>query len=121
MRPSNNQENKIPSDTYWRVQLALKRRGKIFLTLLRTLLTMRQESCESSFWEVIDLFVLLTWTSLEASWILVLQLLVFLIFTLDAVDLFCWYKQKKWLLWIMATVQAAKNHGDELGLMWFLR
>ena len=120
MRPSNNQENEIPSDKYWRVQLALKMRGIIFLTLLRTLLTMRQESCAFSFWEAIDSFVLLTWTSLEASWILLLQLLVFLIFTLDAVDLFCWYKQKKWLL-EMTAVQAAKNHGDELGLMWFLR
>ena len=29
------------------------------------------------------------------------------------VDSFCWYKEKKWFLWVMVAAQAAKNHGNK--------
>ena len=180
MRPSNNLENKTPSDTYWRVQLVcvkvqattsleppleynqkqmllmnqgllwplltilgvteilcsfrlvpegktgkeipepsileflekfsasnfalsdaedntcglLNTRGIADLSFLRTLLAICQKFQEASFWEVIDSFDLLAYTSLAASRTLS-QLLACLNFPLDPEDLFCWYKQKK--------------------------
>ena len=41
----------------------------------------------------------------------------FLNFTLDAEDLFCWFKRKKWFLWATSAVQAAEENGDEEGLI----
>ena len=57
---------------------------------------------------------------MTASRTLLQRLLACLNFTLDSEDLFCWYKRKKWLLWIMAAAQAAENHGDKWGLTWYL-
>ena len=45
----------------------LNRGGIADLPLLRTLLAIRQKSRESSFWEVMDSFVLLAYASLTAS------------------------------------------------------
>ena len=45
----------------------LNRGGMADLPLLKTLLAIRQKSQESSFWEVIDSFSLLTYSSLAAS------------------------------------------------------
>ena len=45
----------------------LNRRGITDLPLLRTLLAIHQKSQEPSFWEVMDLFVLLAYASLAAS------------------------------------------------------
>ena len=100
---------------------SLNRRGIAELPLLKTLLAIRQKSREPSFWEVMDSFVLLAYASLAASRTLLQQLLACLNFTLDSEDLFCWYKWKKWFLWTMAPSQAAKHHGDESGLTWYLR
>ena len=44
----------------------LNRGGIADLPLLRTLLAIRQWSCEPSFWEVMDSFVLLAYVSLPA-------------------------------------------------------
>ena len=46
---------------------SLNRGGIADLPLLRTLSSICQKSLESSFWEVIDYFVLLAYASLEAS------------------------------------------------------
>ena len=53
----------------------LNRGGIADLPLLRTLLAIRQKSREPSFWEVMDSFVLLAYTSLAASRTLLQQLL----------------------------------------------
>ena len=73
----------------------LNRGGIADLTLLRTLLAIRQKSREPSFWEVMDSFVLVACASLAASRTLLQQLLACLNFTLYSEDLFCWCKQKK--------------------------
>ena len=73
----------------------LNRGGIADLSLLRTLLAIRQKSREPSFWEVMDSFVLLAYASLATSRTLLQRLLACLNFTLDSEDLFCWYKQKK--------------------------
>ena len=71
-------------------------RGSIAdLPLLRTLLAIRQKSRESSFWEVMDSFVLLAYASSAASRTLLQRLLACLNFTLEAEDLSFWYKRKK--------------------------
>ena len=90
----------------------VNRGGIADLALLRALLAIWQKSWESSFREVMDFFVLLAYTNLAASITLFTQLLVFLNFTSDSEDLFCWYKQKKWFLWTMAAAQVAENQGD---------
>ena len=69
----------------------LTRGGIADLPLLRTL-AIRQKSREPSFWEVIDSFVLVAYTSLAASRTLLQRLLACLNFTLDSEDLFCCYK-----------------------------
>ena len=66
-----------------------------------------------------DSFVLVADASLVVLRTLLQQLLACLNFTLDSEDLFCWYKWKKWFLWIMATPLAAENQGDERGLTWY--
>ena len=66
-------------------------------------------------------FVLVAYASLAVSKTLLQQLLVCLNFTLDSEDLFFWHKGKKWFLWAMTVAKAAENHGDEWGLMWYLR
>ena len=71
------------------------RGGIADLSLLRTLLAIRQKSRESSFWEVMDSFVLVAYASLAPSRTLFQRLLACLNFTLDSEDLFCWYKRKK--------------------------
>ena len=81
--------------------------------LLRTLLAVCQKPWEPNFWEVIDLFVLVAYASLAASWALLQGLLACPNFTLNSEDLFCWYKQEKQFLWTMVAAQAAKNHGNE--------
>ena len=63
-----------------------------------------------------DSFVLIAYVSFTASRTLLQWLLACLKFTLDSEDLFCWYKQKKWLLQTRAAAQAAENHGNEWGL-----
>ena len=73
----------------------MSRGGIADLPLLRTLLTISQKSQEPSFWEVMDFFVLVAYSSLAASRTLLQRLLTYLNFTLDSEDLFCWYKQKK--------------------------
>ena len=70
----------------------LNRGGIADLPLLRTLLAIRQNSQEPSFWEVMDTFVLVAYASLAASRTLLQQLLACLNFTLDSEDLFYWYK-----------------------------
>ena len=97
------------------------REGIADLPLLRTLLATCQKSWEPSFWEVMESFVLVAYASLAASRTLLQRLLACLNFTLDSEDLFCWYKRKKWFLWTMAAAQAAENHGDQWGLIWYLR
>ena len=77
---------------------SLNRGGKADLLLLRTLLAICQKYQEPSFWEMMNCFVLLAYTSLPASRTLLQRLLVWLNFTLDSEDLLCWYKWKKWLL-----------------------
>ena len=65
------------------------------LPLLKTLLAILQKYQDSSFWELMDFFVLLAYTSLAALRTLLQQLLACLNFTLDSEDLFCMYKLKK--------------------------
>ena len=65
------------------------------LPLLRALLAIRQKSRESSFWEVIESFVLVAYACFAALRTLLQRLLACLNFTLDSEDLFCWYKRKK--------------------------
>ena len=91
----------------------LNRGGIADLLLLRTLLAIRQKSRQSSFWEVMDSFVLLAYASLAASRTLLQRLLACLIFTLDSEDLSFWYKRKNRFLRTMTAAQAAENHGDE--------
>ena len=107
------QNNFALSDAEDNTSGVLNREGIADSPLLRTLLAIRQMSQEPSFWEVIESFALLPYVSLAALRTLLQQLLACLNFTLDSEDLFCWYKQKKWFLWIMAAAQAAENHGDE--------
>ena len=57
------------------------------LPLLRTLLTIRQNSGEQSFWEVMNSFVLLAYASLAASRTLLQPLLACLNFPLESEDL----------------------------------
>ena len=73
---------------------SLNRGGIADLPLLRTLLTIRQNSRERSYWEVMDAFVLLAYENLAASRTLLQRLLACLNFTLDSEDLSFWYKQK---------------------------
>ena len=42
-------------------------------------------------------------------------------FTLDAEDLFFWYKRKKWILWVIAAAQTAETDGDGLDLIFTVR
>ena len=71
-------------------------RGEIAdLSLLRTLLAMRQKSREPSFWELMGSFVLVAYARLTASRTLLQRLIACLNLTLDSEDLFCWYKRKK--------------------------
>ena len=88
---------------------------------LRTLLAIRQEFRELSFWEVMHSFVLLAYSSLAASRTRLQRVLACLNFTLGSEDLFCWYKRKTWFLWTMAAAQAAENHGDDRGLVRYFR
>ena len=73
----------------------LNRGGIADFHLLRTLLAIRQKSRESSFWEVMDSFVLLAYASLAASKTLLQRLLACLNFTLESEDFSLWYKRKK--------------------------
>ena len=71
---------------------SLNRGGIADLPLFRTLLAICQMPQEPGFWEVMDSFVLLTYTSLAASRTLLQQLLPYLNFTVDSEDLFGLYK-----------------------------
>ena len=64
----------------------LNRGGIADLPLLRTLLAIRQNSREPSFWEVIDPFVLLAYASLASSRTLLQRLLTCLNFTSESED-----------------------------------
>ena len=79
------------SDTEGNISGPLNRRGMADLLLLRTL-AICQKSREPSFQEVMNSFVLLAYTSLTASRILLQQLLACLNFTLESEDLSFWYK-----------------------------
>ena len=95
-------------------------RGDIVdLPLLRTLLAIRQNYREPSFWEVMEPFVSLIYASLVASRTLLQWLLTSLSFTLDSEDLCFWYKRKQWFLWTMAAAKAAENHEDEWDSTWY--
>ena len=58
------------------------------------LLSICKKLQEQDFWEVMDSFVLLACTSVEAFRMLLERLLACLNLSLDSEDLFCWYKQK---------------------------
>ena len=90
----------------------MNRGGIADLTLLRTLLAIRQKSQEPSFWEVMDSFVLLAYASLAASRTLLQQLLACLNLTLDSEDLFCCYK-KIVIPMNHGSSKNAENYGDE--------
>ena len=60
------------------------------LPLLRRLLAICQKSQESSFWEVMDFFVVVAYVSLAVSRTFIQRLLASLNFTLDSEDLLCW-------------------------------
>ena len=64
----------------------LNRGGTVDLFLLRILLAICQKSQEPSFWELMDSFVLLAYTSLTASRTLLQQLLACLNFTFETED-----------------------------------
>ena len=68
----------------------LNREGIVDITLLRTLLAIRQKSWERSYWEVMDSFVLVAYASLAVWRTHLQQLLAFVNFTLDSEDLFFW-------------------------------
>ena len=70
------------------------RGGIAYLPLLRTLLAIRLKSRGSSYWEVMDSFVLLAYASLAASRTLLQWLLACLKFTLEAKDSSFWYKKE---------------------------
>ena len=59
------------------------------LTVLGTLLTIRQKYREPSFWKVMDSFILVAYASSAASRTLLQRLLACLNFTLDSEDLLC--------------------------------
>ena len=70
----------------------LSNRGGIAdLPLLITLLAICQNSWESSFWKVMESFVLLAYASLAASSTLLRQLLACLNFTLESENFSLWY------------------------------
>ena len=71
-------------------------------------------------WGTWGTLVLLACSSLATSRTRLQWLLTCLNFTLDSKDLFFRYKQKKWILWNMAAIQAAKSHGYEWGLTWYI-
>ena len=96
------------------------RTGIADLPLLRTLLKIHQKSQKPSLWEVMD-SCFSNNATLESSITLLQWFLACLNFTLDLEHLFSWYKRKRWFLWTMTTAKAAENHGDEWGLMWYLR
>ena len=68
----------------------LNRGDIVDLPLSRTLLAISQKSQEPSFWEVMDSFVLLAYSSLAASRTLSQQLLACLNFTFESEDLSFW-------------------------------
>ena len=70
----------------------LNKGGIADLSLLRTLLAIRQKSLKPSFWEVMDSLVLLPHANLAVSRSLLQQLLARLNFTLDSEDLSSWCK-----------------------------
>ena len=107
--------NFVLSDAEDNTSWPLNRGGIGDLTLLRTLLTIHQNSREPIFLESNGLFCFISISSLAASRTLLQQLLTCLNFTLDSENLSFWCKQKRWFLWTMAAAQAAKNHGDEWG------
>ena len=73
----------------------LNRGGIADLPLLRTLLEIRRKSRDSSFWKVMDSFVLVAYASLAASRTLLQRSVTCLNFTLDSENLFCCYKRKR--------------------------
>ena len=72
--------NFVFSDVEDSTSVPLNRGGMANLTLLRILLSIRKMSRDSSFWELMDSFVLLAYTSLAASRTLLQRLLDFLYF-----------------------------------------
>ena len=70
----------------------LNRGGKAVLSLLETLLAIRQKSREQNWWELMDSFVLLAYASLVASRTLLQQLLACLNCTLESEGLSFWCK-----------------------------
>ena len=82
------------SDAEEKTSRLLNRGGIPGLSLLRTLLAIRQKSREPSFWEVMDSFVLLAYASLAASGTLLQRLLACLNFTLESEDFSLWCNEK---------------------------
>ena len=96
------------SDTECNTPTPMKTEGIADLTLLRTLLAICQKSQVSSFWEVIDSFVLLAYASLAASRTVVTNTsLPELSFRLRRFNLLV--QLSMWFLWTIA----AENHADE--------
>ena len=62
------------------------------LPLLRIQLAICQKCQETSFWEVMESFVLVTYAGLAAPRNLLQRLLACLSFILDSEELFCWWK-----------------------------
>ena len=67
----------------------LNRGSIVYLPLLRTLSAIRQNSQQSTFWEVVDSCFLLAYASLTALRTFLQRLPACLNFTLDSKDLFC--------------------------------
>ena len=83
------------SDTEDNTSGPLNRDSIADLSLLRTVLAIRQKFREPSFWQVMDSFVSLAYASLAASRTLLQRLLACLNFTLESDDLSFLCKRKK--------------------------
>ena len=83
------------SDTEENTSGPLNRGGIADLSLLRTLLAIRQKSREPSFREEMDPYVSLAYASLAASRTLLQRSPACLNFTLESEDSSFWYKRKK--------------------------
>ena len=98
---------------------ALNSRGIVNLPLLKKILEVCVESQKTNFMEMLYFLVFSVEANLAALRNFLQWLSACLNSTLDAEDLFCWHKQRKWFLWAIAAKQAAENHRQEWGLTWY--
>ena len=87
-------KNFVLSDAEDSTSWPLNRGGIADLPLVSTIYSICRKSRESSFWEFINSFVLLTYATLTASKTLLQRLQACLKLTLDSEDLLCWYKRR---------------------------